>query len=516
MPVLPARQRPQPRHSATAAALVVTALLAGVACAPARQATAPAAPAVPSAAAPQSTSGPAVGPLPALAPGEVGVWVTTPDRSKLLERQPNVTLGSLESARGPTLVVDTSTTYQEIVGFGAALTESSAWLIQNRMSPAQRDSLLRELFSRREGLGLSFTRLAMGASDFALDHWSYDDVPAGQSDPTLARFSIERDRRAVLPVLKQALAINPQLKVMASPWSAPAWMKTTGSMIKGTLKPEAYGPFALYFRKFIEAYAAEGVPIFAITVQNEPHFEPGDYPGMRLEPPQRAAFLKNHLGPLFARSRIRTLILDWDHNWDEYDSPLAVLADSAAKKFVGGVAWHCYAGEVSAQSLVKYVHPDVDAYFTECSGGTWSPEFAQSLKWFAGTLVMGTTRHWARGVLLWNLALDEKNGPHAGGCPTCRGVVTIDSATGRVTRNVEYYALGHASRFVRPGARRIASSSDFPLSVETVAFRNGDDRSMTVLVLNGAAHTQSFTVRVGERGFTYQLPAGAVATFHWR
>ena len=445
----------------------------------------------------------------------VDVWLTTADGTRQLARQPDVAFGPLPDTPGPVLTVDTALVYQEMVGFGAALTESSAWLIQNRMSSAQRSALLRDLFSPTEGIGLSFTRLAMGASDFALDHWSYDDMPAGQTDPTLAHFSIDRDRRAVLPVLKEALAINPQLTVMASPWSAPAWMKSTGSMIQGTLRPDAYPAYAEYFRRFIEAYAAEGVPIYAITVQNEPHFEPGDYPGMRFEPPQRAEFLKHHIGPLFARSGIRTRILDWDHNWDEFDSPIAVLDDSAAKRYVGGVAWHCYGGEVGAQSIVKQVHPDVDQYFTECSGGTWSPDYAQNLRWFAGTLVMGTTRHWARGVLLWNLALDEHHGPHAGGCGTCRGVVTIDSTTGAVTRNIEYYVLGHASRFVRPGAHRIASSSDFPLGMESVAFRNPDG-STALLVINTAASDQRFRVSAGGQGFAYALPAGAVATFHWR
>lgn len=445
----------------------------------------------------------------------VQVWLTTADGTRQLARQTDVAFGPVPEAPGPTITIDTTRVYQEMVGFGAALTESSAWLIENRMSPTQRTALLRDLFSPTEGIGLSFTRLAMGASDFALGRWSYDDVPEGQTDPALTHFSIDRDRRAVLPVLKEALAINPRLTVMASPWSAPAWMKTTGSMIKGTLRPDAYQAFAEYFKRFIEAYAAEGVPIYAITVQNEPHFEPDDYPGMRFTPSQRAEFLKQNVGPLFARAGIRTRILDWDHNWDEFDSPIAVLNDSAAKSYLGGVAWHCYAGDVGAQSILKQVHPDVDQYFTECSGGTWSPDYAQNLRWFAGTLMIGTTRHWAKGVLLWNLALDEKHGPHTGGCATCRGVVTIDSATGAVTRNIEYYVLGHVSKFVRPEAHRVASSSDLSLGIETVAFRNIDG-SMALLVMNGAANTQNVRVQTGDEAFSYALPAGAVATFYWR
>jgi len=342
-------------------------------------------------------------------------------------------------------------------------------------------------------------------------------VPAGETDFALEHFSIAPNRDAVLPVVKQALALNPQLTVMASPWSAPAWMKTTGSLIKGTLRDDAYDAYAAYLRAYVDAYAAEGVPIWAITVQNEPHNEPDSYPGMRLEPAQRARFLGSHLGPLFERAGIPTLILDWDHNWDEPESPLAVLADPAAKKYVGGVAWHCYAGEVATQSRVHDRYPDVDAYFTECSGGGWAPNFADNLKGNVQHLIVGSTRNWARGVLLWNLALDEKHGPHAGGCGDCRGVVTIDSATGRVTRNVEYYALGHASRFVRPGARRIESTSGI-VGLESVAFRNADD-STVLIVVNGAGEARTFLVRAlvraADRAFSYTLPPGAVATFRW-
>ena len=195
------------------------------------------------------------------------------------------------------------------------------------------------------------------------------------------------------------------------------------------------------------------VSIFAITVQNEPHFEPGDYPGMRLDPAQRARFVRQYLGPLNSAR-----ILEWDHNWDEPNSPLAVLADSGARRYVSGVAWHCYAGDVSAQSVVHDAYPDKDAYITECSGGDWAPKFADNLAWMVSKLIIGGTRNWARGVILWNLALDEQHGPHTGGCGNCRGVVTIKS-DGTVERNEEYYALAHISRFVPPGARRIASTS---------------------------------------------------------
>jgi glucosylceramidase len=446
--------------------------------------------------------------------GAVEVFVTTGDRAKLLSREADVRFTQLPSTVS-TIDVDEAVRFQEIVGFGASLTDASAWLIQHKLTPERREALLQELFGREPGLGFSFVRLDMGASDFSLRHYSYDDMPAGQTDPTLAHFSIDPDRAETLPILKRALAINPRLKVMASPWSAPAWMKSTGSMIKGTLRPEAYGPFAEYFRKFIDAYATEGVPIYAITIQNEPHFEPENYPGMRLEPAARARFVSEHLGPLFARTGIATRILDWDHNWDEPKSPLQVLADSSARRYVSGVAWHCYGGDVSAQSAVRDAHPDKDVFFTECSGGAWAPRFEENLVWMMHNLIIGGTRNWARGVLMWNLALDEQYGPHTGGCGNCRGVVTINSANGSVVRNEEYYAFGHTSRFVRPGARRIASSSGVD-GIESVAFRNADDGSKSLIVVNSNAREKTFAVRASGRTFSYTLPAGAVATFRWR
>ena len=458
---------------------------------------------------------PSPGPPPQGSGPAAQVWLTTGTASKLLSRETEAHFDTgTPPASLPTIVVDEATTYQEMVGFGAAITDASAWLIQNRLSAAQRDALLQELFGPSPGIGLSFTRLTMGASDFSLHQYSYDDMPAGQTDSALTYFSIDSNRAYVLPLVQRALAINPQLKIMATPWSPPGWMKTSGSLIQGTLRPEAYGPLAEYFRRYIEAYAAEGVPIYAITVQNEPHYEPADYPGMRLEPAARAQFVGGYLGPLFVRSGIRTIILDWDHNWDQYQSPLQVLADSVAPRYIAGVAWHCYGGDVSAQSVVHDAHPEKDAYFTECSGGEWAPNFADNLKWFVETLMIGSTRGWAKGVILWNLALDENHGPHTGGCGDCRGVVTIASASGAVTRNVEYYALAHASRFTRAGARRIASTSGVA-GVETVAFRNADDGSKVLLALNTSTAPQSLAIRWAGKWFRYTLAAGAVVTFVW-
>lgn len=447
----------------------------------------------------------------AATPGGAQVWVTTADQSRLLAREPEVAFVA-QAPLATRIEVDPGRRYQEMVGFGAAITDSSAWLIEKRLSAEQRAALLEELFGRDGGLGLSFTRISIGASDFSLSHYSLDDPPGGAADPQLAHFSIAPNRAYLLPVLRAALAINPDLRIVASPWSPPGWMKDSGSMVRGRLRPEAYPAFAAYLTNFVDAYAAEGVPIFALTIQNEPDFEPPDYPGMKLNAQERARIIGQFLGPLLAQRRTRPLLLDWDHNWINPASPRAVLADPVAAPFIAGIAWHCYKGDVRAQGPVHDAHPDKDAYLTECSGGGWEPRWERSLQWFTRELIIGSTRGWSRGVLLWNLALDEHHGPHAGGCANCRGVVTIDSATGAITRNVEYYVLAHASRFVRPGARHIESTTGVR-GLESVAFQNADDGSIALIVLNTAERQRRFSVRSAGRVLNQTLPPGAVATF---
>lgn len=445
----------------------------------------------------------------------VAAWITTGDQSRRLAREE---LGRFGSGAALPLVIDVDDTrrFQRMVGFGASMTDASAWLIQQRMSPAQRQALLQDLFGRAEGnAGFELTRLTIGASDFSRSHYSFLDLPAGETDLALARFSIEPQRAEVMPVMRAALAINPKLQVMASPWSAPAWMKTSGSLIKGSLKPEYQEVFARYLLRAVDAYAAEGVPVFALTLQNEPHFEPEDYPGMRLDPAARAAIVGRHLGPMIAARGGGLQIIEWDHNWDEPQSPLAVLADPVARRYVSGVGWHCYAGNVQVQAGVHEMHPDKDAWFTECSGGEWAPGWPQTLPWMMRNVVIGSTRGWARGVLMWNLALDRQHGPHLGGCKDCRGVVTIDAATGEVTRNLEYYALAHASRFVRRDAWRVHATPAID-GLDAVAFLNADDGSLALLVSNSADAERAFSVRHGGRTLPVRMARESVATLVWK
>lgn len=453
--------------------------------------------------------------FPAAAAPKLQAWVTTGDKSQLLAAQPAsgaVPANAVDDL--PMIAVDPSERHQSIVGFGAAITDASAWLIQNKLSPLQRDALLRELFGRANGgLGFSFTRVTIGASDFSLDHYSLDETPNGAPDPALERFSLERPEQYVFPTIRTALKINPDLKVMHSPWSAPAWMKTTGSLIQGELKPEAYPVYADFFARYIKGAAKLGVPTDYLSIQNEPDFEPDSYPGMRWKPEGRARFFGENLAPVFQREKIATKVLDWDHNWDQPQQPMTVLADPKAKTFLAGVAWHCYAGDVSAQGPVTAAHPDKEIFLTECSGGEWAPKFDDSFSWMVENLIIGSTRGGSRGVLMWNLALDEKFGPHKGGCSDCRPVITIDSQTGAVTRTQEYYAFGHASRFVKPGAVRIGSPAKLG-DLRTVAFQNRDG-GRVLIVLNVGREPASFAIGDGAKRFKASLPARAAATFTW-
>jgi len=382
------------------------------------------------------------------------------------------------------------------------------------MDAAQRSALMKDLFGPPPGLHIGFVRLPIGASDFSLTDYSLDDVPPGETDPGLAHFSIAPIRDMQVPVAREALSLNPSLKVMASPWSAPGWMKSSGALVQGTLLPQYYQAFAGYLVKYVEAMKAVGIPIFALTLQNEPHFEPQNYPGMLLDADARAQLIGRYLGPALARRKPATLIMEWDHNWIWPEEPLQVLGDPQAAAYISGVAWHCYKGKPAAQTDVHGAHPDKDAYMTECSGGGWESPSDPALLSMTRQLIIGSTRAWARGVLLWNLALDESAGPHLGGCRNCRGLVTIDSHTGKVRRNDEYYVIAHASRFVRPGAQRV-ESSEADAGLANVAFRNQDDGSIVLIVDNWAASPREVLVRCRDREFRYTMPERSIATFVW-
>jgi hypothetical protein len=290
-------------------------------------------------------------------------------------------------------------------------------------------------------------------------------------------------------------------------------MKTSNSLIGGQLRSQYYGSYAIYFKKFIEAYAAEGLTIDAITLQNEPLFTPGNYPGMSMSSTQQADLIKNHIGPVFDAANIDTKVFLYDHNWDVTSYAIDALNDPQVKQYVAGTAFHGYAGDVSAQTTVHNAHPDKSIYFTEITGGDFAPNFSDNLVFGIRHIIIGNVRNWGETALYWNLALDADNGPHLGGCSDCRGVVTIDRATGNVTLNEEYYTIAHASKFVHRNAVRIDSRT-VDNNVETVAFRNPDG-STVVIALNPSNSSKSFRIVEGGEHFSYQLPAKAVATFTW-
>ena len=443
----------------------------------------------------------------------VDVWLTDLSGNARLSQQPGLSFAPNSGSNPITITVDENTRFQQMEGFGASFTDSSAWLVYNRLNATQRNALMTKLFSAQSGIGLSMLRQPMGASDFSTSgNYTYDDMPDGETDPDLLNFSINHDTGYIIPVLRQALQLNPKLKIIGSPWSPPAWMKTSRSMIGGHLEADAYASLANYFVKYIQAYQAHMIPISYVTVQNEPLYIPPDYPGMGMAASEQVNFIKNYLGPAFAANNISTKILAYDHNWDARSYPETVLGDANASQYVSGIAWHCYGGDVSAQTIIHNKYPNKDAFITECSGGSWEGGDWNALHNQVRTLIIQGSRNWAKGVILWNMALDTNNGPTTG-CDTCRGVVTINQNTGNVVYNIDYYALGHASKFVKPGAYRI-NSNTFGSSIETVAFKNPDG-SKVLIAYNAGGSPRTFKVLWGGQSFSYTLNPGAAVTFTW-
>ncbi|GAB3637240.1 glucosylceramidase [Hymenobacter arcticus] len=440
----------------------------------------------------------------------VTAWVTTPDQAQLLRRQPGQLAFTKAPAPGPVIEVDDSQRFQTMDGFGYCLTGGSAELLRAMSAPA-RAKLLRELFGTgANDIGVSYLRLSIGASDLDATVFSYDDRPAGETDPTLAHFSLAPDEKALIPVLKEILAINPSLKLLGSPWSPPTWMKTNDASKGGSLKPEFYGAYAQYFVKYVQGMKAAGITIDAVTPQNEP-LHPGNNPSLLLLAEQEAEFIGQHLGPAFKAAGIKTKIICYDHNADKPEYPLTVLGNAAANPYVDGSAFHLYAGPIEALSKVHDAFPAKNVYFTEQWVGS-KTDFAGNLGWHSKTLFIGAPRNWARVVLEWNLAADPQQNPHTpGGCTECLGAITLAPGD-QVTRNVAYYAVAQASKFVRPGAVRVGSTSAGVLP--NVAYRTPTGGHV-LLVQNDQKDAQTFSLRYQGQAVPLTLPAGAMATYVW-
>ena len=443
------------------------------------------------------------------------VWLTKGDQTKLLNPEAGLSIKSQRTGTWPLIQMDTTTTFQAMHGFGAALTGSSAYLLNRKLNATQRTQVLTSLFDPKQGIGISYLRLTIGASDFSLSDFSYDDLPAGETDFSLNHFSLAQDLQDVVPVLKEIIAIAPDIQLVGSPWSPPAWMKTNGSMKGGKLKPSCYSVYADYFVRYVQAMQSEGITIAAVTPQNEPLYFTASYPCMEMQAAEQLDFIKNHLGPKFQAAGLTTKIIVYDHNWDVTDYAISILNDPVARAFVAGSAFHAYGGDVSAMSTVHYAHPDKELYFTEISGGAWAPDFSGNLVWNMQNIFIGTANNWSTTSLMWNLALDQQYGPQNHGCSNCRGVIEINNSSGAVREQVEYYSIGHFSKFVRPGARRVSTTMPAELSnMGFVAFLNPDG-SKVLITGNYGTEFKTFTMQQGTKYFSYSVPPKSEATIVW-
>jgi glucosylceramidase len=433
-------------------------------------------------------------------------WITRSDESVLLQRQPAVPFANFSDTI-KSITVDTTKIYQTMDGFGYTLTGGSAYVIQ-QLPTASKAQLLQELFGNDENsIRISFLRISIGASDLDASVFTYNDLPAGQTDPALDHFTLDPDRANLIPLLKEIIAINPAIKILGSPWTPPVWMKDNDSSIGGSLKDEYFDAYSKYLVKYIQGMKEEGINIYAVTPQNEP-LNPANNPSLLMLAGKQAEFIKNNLGPAFQSAGITTKIFIYDHNCDRPDYPLSILNDPAAKAFIDGSAFHLYAGDISALSQVHDAFPDKNVYFTEQYTAIEST-FAGDLQWHIKNLVIGAPRNWSRTVLEWNLANDQNYGPHTpGGCTTCKGALTINGSN--VKRNVAYYIIAHASKFVPQGSVRISSAQDATL--QNVAYRTPDNK-IVVIVLNTGAERISFLIKIGDKSGKGILDTGAAGSY---
>jgi glucosylceramidase len=445
---------------------------------------------------------------PPVVTNDITTWITKGDQSVLLQKQTTPLGFTSSSNTNATVEVDSTIAYQTVDGFGYTLTGGSAYLI-NRLQATQKSALLQELFGNGDNsIGISYLRVSIGASDLSAEVFSYNDLSAGQTDVNLVNFSLSKDTVDVIPLLKEILLINPNIKIMGSPWSPPVWMKDNTNSIGGSLLSQYYGAYAQYFVKYIQAIKANGIKIDAITPQNEPQHG-GNNPSMVMSALQQADFIKNHLGPAFRSAGISTKIIVWDHNCDNPNYPITILNDALAKSFIDGAAFHLYNGDISALSAVHALHPDKNLYFTEQWTGA-KGSFDGDLKWHMKNVVIGSMKNWSKVALEWNLASDGGYNPHTpGGCTECKGAITLDGA---INRNVGYYIIAHASKFVPQGSVRIESVNVG--NIYNVAFKIPDGRKVLIAVNDGNS-AASFNIKFKGKWATTSLPAGAVGTYIW-
>lgn len=461
-----------------------------------------------------STTGDTISPTPTPTPpvvvNEVDFWLTKGNKTVNLQKQTSILAFGSTYNDYATIEVNDSQTFQSVDGFGYTLTGGSAQVI-NLLNAQKRQELLQELFGASDNsIAISYLRISIGASDMNATPFTYDDLPSGQTDVNLDNFSLAPDKTDLIPMLKEIVAINPKIKIMATPWSPPVWMKDNTNFIGGSLKPEYYGVYAQYFVKYIQKMKAEGITIDAITPQNEP-LHPGNNPSMLMLAVQQADFIKNHLGPAFQAANLTTKIVAYDHNCNKPEYPIAVLNDPGAYPFVDGSAFHLYEGDISALSTVHNAFPNKNLYFTEqYTSSTGS--FEGDLKWHVKNVVIGSMRNWSKTALEWNLANNASFGPNTpGGCTTCKGALTINSSDS-FARNVGYYIIAHASKFVPAGSVRIGSS--FTGNLNNVAFKTPNGKNV-LIVENDGSTAEIFNIKYNGNWVTTSLESGSVGTFIW-
>ncbi|WP_197021633.1 ricin-type beta-trefoil lectin domain protein [Cellulomonas sp. HZM] len=459
-----------------------------------------------------AAAGAALVATPAQAAGEtVNVWLTTTSDAggrtvtRGLQQQGSVTFGSGTGSSGQTITVNDGTRFQTFTGAGASFTDTAAWLIDEQLSASAKDAAMQKLFSTSSGIGMSLLRNTIGSSDLARGDYSYSET----ADPSLANFTLSHDLADVVPLTKQALSINPGITVVGSPWSAPGWMKDNGSMHGGHLQAKYYGTYATYFVKYIQQMAAQGIKVGFVTPQNEPGVNRGDMPSMGWDANGLDYFVGSELLPKLHAAGLSTKVLVHDWNPSDYDGTSAQTVNDAAIRndsLFGGIGWHNYGGSLDKITQVHDQYPNVDAYGTEISGGTWVGNQQQNDM----LDIVNYTRNWAKSFTKWSIAVDRNHGPHNGGCDTCTGLLTVHD--GQADPTIEYYTMGHLTKFVRPGAVRVDSTANG--AVPNVAFVNPDG-SHALVGYNDSGTSQQVTVNWNGGTFTYTLPAQTSVTFTW-
>ncbi len=453
---------------------------------------------------------PAPIPTPIPITNDMDFWLTKGDQSVMLQKQTAVLGFGTTYNMYSNIEVDDAQTFQTVNGFGYTLTGGSAQVI-NQLSATKKQALLQELFGSGDtSIAISYLRLSIGASDLNEMPFTYDDMPSGQTDLNLTSFSLAPDMTNLIPLLKEILLINPNIKIMAAPWSPPVWMKDNNSTIGGSLQPQYYGVYAQYFVKYIQKMKDLGITIDAITPQNEP-LNPGNNPSLLMTATQQAEFIKTNLGPAFQSANSTAKIVIYDHNCDKPEYPLAILNDAAALPYIDGSAFHLYAGDISALSTVHNAFPTKSVYFTEqWTSSTGS--FSGDLKWHSKNVVIGSMRNWSKNALEWNLANNASFGPHTpGGCNQCKGAITINGSDS-FDRNVGYYIIAHASKFVPAGSIRIASTVSGNLN--NVAFKTPAGK-IVLIVENDGNITELFNIKFNGKWVTTSLDSGSVGTYIW-